>query len=164
MIFLTGKKGEYDEISDFAGLAVRHPILALTMAIFMFTLTGLPPTAGFFGKFFLFKAAVDAGMVWLAVAGVLLSIVSLFYYVRVVACMYLKPSEESPPRMEQCPWLAAVSILSVAGVLLLGIFPQALIATLFAAFFAPTSPFTSASFCTSRKFVASNASFMPFAD
>jgi NADH-quinone oxidoreductase subunit N len=100
------------------------------MAVFMFTLTGIPPTAGFFGKFYLFKAAVDANMVWLAVAGVLLSVVSLYYYVRVVATMYLKPSEEDAPGMEQCPWLAAVSLVSVAGVLLLGIFPQSLLTAL----------------------------------
>jgi len=130
IIFLTGRKGEYNEISDFAGLAVRNPILALSMAVFMFTLTGIPPTAGFFGKFFIFKAAVDAGMVWLAVAGVLLSVVSLYYYVRVVATMYLKPSEDDSPGMEQCPWLATVSLVSVAGVLLLGIFPQSLLTAL----------------------------------
>jgi NADH-quinone oxidoreductase subunit N len=130
IIFLTGRKGEYNEISDFAGLAVRSPILALSMAVFMFTLTGIPPTAGFFGKFYLFKAAVDADLVWLAVAGVLMSVVSLYYYVRVVATMYLKPSEDEAPGMEQCPWLAAVSLVSVAGVLLLGIFPQTLLTAL----------------------------------
>ena len=124
VIFLIGKKKEYNEIDDYKGLALRNPILALSMAIFMFTLTGIPPTASFFGKFFLFKAAVDANLIWLAVAGVLLSVVSLYYYVRVVAYMYLKPSNEEAPGMEQCPWLAAVSLVSVAAVFFLGIFPQ----------------------------------------
>ncbi len=124
VIFLIGRKTEYNEISDFAGLAVRNPILALSMAIFMFTLTGIPPTAGFFGKFFIFKAAVDAGMTWLAVAGILLSVISLFYYVRVVAFIYLRPAKDEPPHMDQCPWLATVSVLSVAAVLFLGFFPQ----------------------------------------
>jgi len=131
VVFLVGKKGEYNEITDFKGLAVRNPVLALSMAIFMFTLTGIPPTAGFFGKFFLFKAAVDVGLIWLAVTGVILSVVSLYYYVRVVAFMYLHPSpEEDYPKMEQCPWLAAVSLISVAGILILGIFPQSLLSAL----------------------------------
>lgn len=127
VIFLIGKKDEYNEISDLAGLARKNPVLALSMAVFMFTLLGLPPTAGFFGKFLLFKAAVDADLIWLAVMGILFSVISLYFYVRVVAYIYLRPSRGETPVMDQSPCLAIVSLLSVAAVLLLGIFPQMLL-------------------------------------
>ena len=79
-----------DELKDFSGLAFRNPFAAFAMLIFMLSLGGIPPTAGFMGKFWLFSAAIDAHYYWLAVIGVLNSAISLYYYVRIVVFMYLK--------------------------------------------------------------------------
>jgi NADH-quinone oxidoreductase subunit N len=75
-------------ISDLAGLSQSRPGLALALAIFMFSLSGVPPTAGFFGKLYVFLAAINAQLAWLAVIGVVTSVVSAFYYLRVVKVMY----------------------------------------------------------------------------
>jgi NADH-quinone oxidoreductase subunit N len=77
-----------ENISDLAGLSRSNPGLALAMAIFMFSMAGIPPLAGFFGKFFVFKAAIQAELYTLAIIGVLTSVVSAFYYLRVVKVMY----------------------------------------------------------------------------
>ena len=79
-----------DELKDFSGLHFRNPFAAFAMLLFMLSLGGIPPTAGFMGKFWLFGAAIDAGYYWLAVIGVLNSAISLYYYVRIVVFMYLK--------------------------------------------------------------------------
>ena len=79
-----------DELKDFSGLYLRHPLAAFAMLLFMLSLGGIPPTAGFMGKFWLFSAAIDARLLWLAVIGVLNSAVSLYYYIRIVVFMYLK--------------------------------------------------------------------------
>ncbi|HVE39505.1 MAG TPA: NADH-quinone oxidoreductase subunit N [Planctomycetota bacterium] len=83
-----------EEIGDFAGLAKRKPWAALAMTVFMVSLAGVPPTAGFFGKFLLFKAMVSAEEYTLVIVGVLSSAVSLYYYLRVVVYMYMKPEGE----------------------------------------------------------------------
>ena len=77
-------------LKDFSGLSFRNPFAAFAMLLFMLSLGGIPPTAGFMGKFWLFSAAIDAGYVWLAVIGVLNSAISLYYYIRIVVFMYLK--------------------------------------------------------------------------
>ncbi|MHC4944657.1 MAG: NADH-quinone oxidoreductase subunit N, partial [Planctomycetota bacterium] len=123
VVFLKRRGMECNRIQDMAGLAQKHQGIALPMAIFMFTLAGLPPSAGFFGKFYLFKAAVDAGMIWLAVIAVIMSVVSLYYYLRVITTMYLISAADDSTEVEFnfCP--ALVTLISVAGVLILGIFP-----------------------------------------
>lgn len=83
-----------EDIGDFAGLARRKPWMALAMTVFMLSLGGIPPTAGFFGKFLLFKAMVEAKQIPLVIVGVLSSAVSLYYYLRVVAYMYMKPEPQ----------------------------------------------------------------------
>src|SRR4029077_9778141 len=88
-----------DELKDFSGLSSRNPFAAFAMLLFMLSLGGIPPTAGFMGKFWLFGAAVDAGYVWLAVIAVLNSAISLYYYIRLVVFMYLKqPGGGSEPK------------------------------------------------------------------
>ena len=79
-----------DELKDFSGLASRNPFAAFAMLLFMLSLGGIPPTAGFMGKFWLFSAAIDAHYYWLALIGVLNSAVSLYYYIRIVVFMYVK--------------------------------------------------------------------------
>ena len=124
IIFLDRKGEECLDIDDLSGLSRRHPGLALAMAIFMFTLAGMPPSAGFFGKFYLFKAAVDAEQIGLAVTAVLLSVVSLFYYLRVITVMYLKKPAEEPPEAVGCPFLVVGTLVAVTGVFVLGILPS----------------------------------------
>ncbi len=81
------------KLDDYAGLGARRPGMALAMALFMLSLTGLPPTVGFIGKFYVFQATLDAGYVWLALVGVLTSLISAYYYLRVVIVMYMREGE-----------------------------------------------------------------------
>lgn len=109
-----------DEIKDFAGFSRRNPWLALAMTIALLSLAGIPPAAGFVGKFLLFRAAVDAGLVWLAIVGVLNAIVALYYYLIVVKVMYMERSEhEDEPVPVSLPYTWTVAI-TLAGVLLFG--------------------------------------------
>ena len=77
-----------EDLYDLAGLSKTHPMMAAALAVFMFSMAGIPPRAGFFGKLFVFQAAIEAGLVTLAVIGVLTSVVSCFYYLRIVKLMY----------------------------------------------------------------------------
>jgi NADH-quinone oxidoreductase subunit N len=85
------------EEPDYSGLGLERPFLGLTMAVFMFSLAGIPPTAGFFAKYYIFSAAVDQGMVSLAIIGVLNSALSLYYYLRVIVAMYMHKRDEPVP-------------------------------------------------------------------
>jgi NADH-quinone oxidoreductase subunit N len=114
-----------DELKDFSGLHSRNPFAAFAMLLFMLSLGGIPPTAGFMGKFWLFSAAIDAGYYWLAVIGVLNSAVSLYYYVRIVVFMYLrKETIGSEPKTN--PALALTLAVAVAATLILGVYPRLL--------------------------------------
>ena len=114
-----------DELKDFSGLHVRNPFAAFAMLLFLLSLGGIPPTAGFMGKFWLFSAAIDAGYYWLAVIGVLNSAVSLYYYIRVVVFMYLKKETiGSEPRTS--PALAVALAVAVIATLVLGVYPRLL--------------------------------------
>jgi NADH-quinone oxidoreductase subunit N len=111
-----------ENIADLAGLSRRNPWLALTMTIALLSLAGVPPAAGFFGKFFLFEAAVDAGLVWLAIVGVLNAIVALYYYLIVVKIMYVDHGQfeqQVIPVAQPYVWTLAITTLAV---LLLGTF------------------------------------------
>ena len=93
VVIALSKKGEDNlDISGYAGVGFRHPGLGLAMTLFMISLAGLPPTAGFFGKFYIFSGAVEAGLVSLAIIGVLNSLVSVYFYLGVVVSMYMKLS------------------------------------------------------------------------
>ena len=109
--------GENDvEQSSLAGIAEKFPALAAAMAIFMLSLSGIPPLAGFFGKFLVFKAAVEAGWAWLVVIGVLNSAISAYYYLRIVVAMYLQPLAEDGEEKERLSILASRSSLFVVTV------------------------------------------------
>jgi len=110
-------------LDDFNGLSQSRPLLAMMMAVFMFSLTGIPLTGGFIGKWFIFQSVVDAGLIPLAIIGVLTSVVSAFYYVRVVINMYLKTDEEGSPAEGATQYVTWAIFASFAGTLLLGIFP-----------------------------------------
>lgn len=109
-------------LDDMKGLSVNHPNLSLAMTVFMFSLIGMPATAGFVGKWFVFKAAVNAELYVLAVAGVVTSIISVFYYLRVVMNMYMHEGD-AKPAMKLQPALNAALLITAIGTLLLGILP-----------------------------------------
>jgi NADH-quinone oxidoreductase subunit N len=108
-----------DEIRDFAGLGRRAPYLALAMVLALLSLSGVPPLAGFFGKFFLFAAAVDAGYVWLAVIGVLNAIVALYYYLTVIKLMYVDEAPDVRPIGVSTAYRTVLFITGI-GILLMG--------------------------------------------
>ncbi len=93
VIALEKSEGKGLDIASYAGLGKKYPALAAAMTVFMLSLTGLPPTLGLVGKFYLFRSAIEAGFYWLAIVGVLTSLVSAFYYLRVVVTMYMKDGE-----------------------------------------------------------------------
>jgi NADH-quinone oxidoreductase subunit N len=118
---------EGDEIEDFTGLAKRQPVAALIMLVFMVSLTGIPPTAGFIGKFYVFMAAVEAGLSWLAALGLIFSAVSAYYYMRVVMVMYMRDPEVTAAETSHLvpsPALSIVLACAVAGVIIFGLFPN----------------------------------------
>jgi NADH-quinone oxidoreductase subunit N len=110
-------------LDDYAGLGARRPVVAVLMAIFMFSLAGIPPFAGFFGKYYVFLAAVKADMTWLAIVGVLTSLVSAYYYLRIVVLMYFRDGEADVDSQVPLPALIAVVIAAVL-VLVLGLYPS----------------------------------------
>ena len=116
-------ESEPHPISDLAGQGWRRPVVALALTVCLFSLAGVPPFFGFTGKFVVFRAAVNSGFVWLAVLGVINSLISAFYYLRVVYVMYMQPEPKRVPtfgRAFSITWVAAVSAV---GVVLLGVFP-----------------------------------------
>ena len=122
---LTGPEGDRDRFSDLEGLAQRNPVMAVLMSIFMLSLAGFPPSVGFFGKLFLFTAGVSAGYTWLVVLAVLMSVVSVFYYVRVLIPIWSPSSRrDRVPASISSTWVIALS--GVASVLL-GVYPTTLL-------------------------------------
>jgi NADH-quinone oxidoreductase subunit N len=121
------RRHEYagEQIDDFEGLSRRAPFWAFSMIIFLLSLGGIPPTAGFIGKYFLFYAAVQSGFGWLAVIAVLMSAVSMFYYLRLVVAMYLREGREADFAIT--PALRFVAGVSLAVTLLVGVVPQPLV-------------------------------------
>ena len=120
------RKGErYVAIDDFAGLAQHQPGMAAMLTIFLLSLIGVPLTGGFFGKFYIFKAALDAKLVWLTVIGLLNSAVAAYYYLRILVVMYFREPGESVETLPPAGALLQIAVYgSAAGTLLLGIFPS----------------------------------------
>jgi len=121
VIAIEKQEGRGLEISDYAGIGRKYPALAAAMTVFMLSLIGLPPTLGLVGKFYLFRAVLDGGFIWLAIIGVVTSLISAYYYLRVVVNMYMREGE---PTIEREFWLAltwgAAAVLTV----LLSFVPQ----------------------------------------
>jgi NADH-quinone oxidoreductase subunit N len=118
----TGERSN-DRIRDYAGLWQAHPALAALMTLFLLSLGGFPPTAGFIAKWYVFSAAVDAGYVWLAIIGVLTSVVAVFFYLRVIVMMYMTPSDHTL-RFPAVPRIAGLALaVSALLVVYLGILP-----------------------------------------
>jgi NADH-quinone oxidoreductase subunit N len=123
---LATAQNEHDELRDFAGLWKSRPGMAALMTIFLLSLGGFPPLAGFIGKWYIFSAAVEQQHYWLAIIGVLTSVVSVFFYLRIVVMMYMTEGAEIP--RPSLPWPAAAGLaLATAAVFYLGILPASII-------------------------------------
>ncbi|HTS31484.1 MAG TPA: NADH-quinone oxidoreductase subunit N [Bryobacteraceae bacterium] len=121
---LSGKGERYQTLDDFAGLGQKQPLTAAMLTIFMLSLIGVPLTGGFFGKFYIFKAALESKLVWLAVFGLLTSAVAAFYYLRVLVMMYMHEPSKASIEAEPLPLgLGTALMIPAAATLFLGIFP-----------------------------------------
>jgi len=130
------RSGCKSELSELSGLSKAHPYLSAALTVFMLALAGFPPTVGFIGKFYLFTAAIDGGFIWLTVIGVLNSFISVYYYLRVVKVSFLEKFEGTFVPVKYTPAMIAVLLITLAGTLGLGIFPEKLLEISRAAIFA----------------------------
>lgn len=123
-IAVEGRGGVGGAIADLRGLARSHPGLAAAMALFMLSFTGVPPLAGFVGKFYIFSAALDRGLVWLVIIAVLNSAMSAYYYIGVIVAMYMRDGDVEVARLSARPGLLISAVVAAAGVIIVGLFPQ----------------------------------------
>jgi len=132
----VGSRGEgHLRIDDLSGLAARRPFLAFALAVFMVSLAGLPPTGGFFAKFYLFKAGIFAGYLPVVILAIVMSIISLFYYLRVVMVMYMDPAPEGGLESRTAtPLISGVLAVLVLLVFLIGIQPGDILKMILGAF------------------------------
>lgn len=122
---VAGKGEKHVNISDLAGLGAKQPLTAAAFTIFLLSLIGVPLTGGFFGKFYIFKAAIEAKLIWLAVLGLLNSAVAAYYYLRILVVMYMEEPGEATNELGPLPLgLKTALIVPVAGLLILGILPS----------------------------------------
>jgi len=122
VILLGQKDRENTGIESYAGLAGRHPLIALSMAIFLLSLAGIPPLAGFMGKFYILSAAIKAKYYWLAVIGVLNSVVAVYYYLRVIMAMYFREPSGELHRPDFSPAYSIVIVISLWALFHMGLF------------------------------------------
>ncbi len=135
LIMLLARKGfEADQISDFKGLNERSPLFAFVMLLLMISLTGIPGTVGFYAKWMVLKAVVEAGFVWLAVLAVIGAVVGAFYYLRLVRYCYFDKPEGEGPQPDGSRGFQAVLAVNGLAILWFGIFPGSLVAVCMAAF------------------------------
>ncbi len=124
---LEQQYGRHLEIQDYKGLYQRHPLLAGLMAVFMFSLTGVPPLAGFFGKYYLFVAAIESGFVWLAILGVVASVISAYFYLGLVVAMFFHTAPESSESSVPAGTAGITLAISTLMTFLFGFFPSLLL-------------------------------------
>jgi NADH-quinone oxidoreductase subunit N len=126
-----GEQGSVQTLDSLAGAGYRYPVLGVAMGVFLFALTGFPPLGGFIGKYLVFAAAVNSGLTWLAVIGVLASVVSAYYYLRILVVMWMRSEDEAPeaarPSLALAPSTAAVLGVCAVLLLVLGVVPGGLI-------------------------------------
>jgi len=123
VIALEKQDGKGLEIADYAGLGRKRPLLAAAMTVFMLSLTGMPPTLGLVGKIYLFRTVIEGGFIGLAVVGVLTSLISAYYYLRVVVVMYMREGE---PETTREPWLDLTWAAAALATVILSFVPMAL--------------------------------------
>src|SRR5712672_1526015 len=124
---LGGKDEKYVTFEDYAGLSQRHPVAAAALSLFLLSLLGLPVTAGFFGKFYIFKAAVNSNLIWLAVLMAVNSIIGAYYYLKVIVAMYMREPSEDSAATAPIAFPATVNIVlavTAIGTVYFGLFPN----------------------------------------
>lgn len=119
VIALEKKEGQGLNLEDYRGLGKKYPLQAAAMLVFMLSFIGVPPTLGFIGKFYLFRIVVSGGYIWLAIIGVLTSLLSAYYYLRVVVNMYM---QDGDPEINTDRWLRFISLAAALAVVLLSFF------------------------------------------
>ncbi len=122
VVIIASNHLQDDSLSAYTGLAKRNPFIAASLTIFLLSLAGIPPLAGFIGKFYVFSAAIEAGLITLAVAAAINSAIAAFYYFKIVKAMYLTNSEDESPIPNTAPLWIALSLMLV-GTVIVGIFP-----------------------------------------
>lgn len=122
IIMLRSADVRGDNISDYEGLAKTHPLAAALMLVFMFSLTGIPPTAGFMGKFYVFMSAIQAGYTWVVIIAVIFSAISAYFYLRIVMMMYFKEPKETF-EISSTPAIGLALAVAFVGVIAIGIIP-----------------------------------------
>ncbi|MDD3845309.1 MAG: NADH-quinone oxidoreductase subunit N [Syntrophorhabdaceae bacterium] len=128
VVIILAKTGDTgSDIDSYAGLGVRHPFVALCMSVFLLSLAGVPPLAGFMGKFYVFSTAVKAEFYWLAIIGFLNSVVAAYYYLRVMMYMYFRETIGEPGAVDKAPQYGIVMVICIGALLYMGIFPKAFV-------------------------------------
>ena len=123
-VIAMGKKDtEHLDLDDYAGIGFKYPWIGATLSVFLLSLAGFPPTAGFLAKFYVFSAAVSEGLIALVIIGVLASLISVYYYLRIIVYMYMRDSTKDISITLENPALYLVLFLCFYGVIQLGIFP-----------------------------------------
>ena len=125
VVAIVQERGGSEQLTAFAGLSKRSPVLSVCMLIFLLSLAGIPPLAGFFGKFYLFSAAMSRGLLWLVIFAIAMSAVSLYYYLQVLKQIYVVNGEG--PRLTACGLGCSVSAVLAIAVVLLGCAPDLLV-------------------------------------
>jgi NADH-quinone oxidoreductase subunit N len=124
---LGGKDEKYVTLEDYAGLSERHPFAAAALSLFLLSLLGLPVTAGFFGKFYIFKAAINSNLIWLAVLMAVNSIIGAYYYLKVIVAMYMREPAEDSASTAPIVFPATVNVvlaITAIGTVYFGLFPN----------------------------------------
>jgi NADH-quinone oxidoreductase subunit N len=128
IVHVSGKGERYLSIKDFSGLASKQPMTAALLAVLMFSLIGIPLTGGFFGKLYIFKAALESNLIWLTVLGLINSAIASYYYLHILVVAYMNEPSEAVKELEPMPLpLKAALFIPVLGTFILGIYPTALL-------------------------------------
>ena len=126
LLMLKRNNEYYEEIEDLSGLSKNHPLLSLSLLIILFSLAGIPPLAGFFAKFYIFKAVIEQSMYFLAIVGLLSTVIAAFYYLRVIKIIYFDKEKEKYDKDHNI-WLKFSLTFSTILILLYFVFPSQLI-------------------------------------
>jgi NADH-quinone oxidoreductase subunit N len=126
LLMLRRNDNYYESIDDLSGLSKNHPILSFSLLVILFSLAGIPPLAGFFAKFYIFKAVIEQSMYFLAIVGLLSTVIAAFYYLRIIKIIYFDPEKEKYDQ-DYSPWLKFSLILSTLLILFYFISPSQLV-------------------------------------
>ena len=126
LLMLKRNNEYYEDINDLSGLSKNHPLLSLSLLIILFSLAGIPPLAGFFAKFYIFKAVIEQSMYFLAIVGLLSTVIAAFYYLRIIKIIYFDPEKEKYDQ-DHSPWLKFSLTVSTILILLYFVSPSQLV-------------------------------------